>query len=306
MIPAMKKMGYEEEVGAALTSTAACMGPIIPPSIPFIIYGVTANVSIGALFLGGVFPGLLLGGALMIYMYWVAVQRDYPRDPKTPVKEVIVAGWKALPALMMPLIIMGGILSGMFTPTEAGGVVVVYAVLVGAFIYRRLTLKSIPKVLLNAGLESGMVMLLIALSEPFAWIVSADQIPQLLIDWISGITTSPVIILLLINIFLLLLGIPIETAPALVIVTPVLAPIAASMGIDPVHIGIVICLNLVLGLITPPVGAVLFAVCAVGNITIDKLSRAIWPPFLVSLVVLVIVTYVPWLSTFLPKLFMGY
>jgi C4-dicarboxylate transporter DctM subunit len=306
MIPAMKKMGYEEEVGAALTCTAACMGPIIPPSIPFIIYGVTANVSIGALFLGGVFPGLLLGAALMIYMYWVAVQRDYPRDPKTPVKEVIVAGWKALPALMMPVIIMGGILSGMFTPTEAGGVVVVYALLVGAFIYRRLTLKSIPKVLLNAGLESGMVMLLIALSEPFAWIVSADQIPQLLIDWISGITTSPVIILLLINIFLLLLGIPIETAPALVIVTPVLAPIAASMGIDPVHIGIVICLNLVLGLITPPVGAVLFAVCAVGNITIDKLSRAIWPPFLVSLVVLAIVTYVPWLSTFLPKLLMGY
>jgi tripartite ATP-independent transporter DctM subunit len=306
MIPAMKKMGYDEEVGAALTCTASCMGPIIPPSIPFIIYGVTANVSIGALFLGGVFPGLLLGGALMVYMYWLALRRDYPRDPKTPVKEVLIAGWRALPALMMPLIIMGGILSGMFTPTEAGGVVVVYAVLVGAFVYRRLTFKSIPKVLLNAGLESGMVMLLIALSEPFAWIVSADQIPQHLIDWISSVTTSPIMILLLINIFLLLLGIPIETAPALVIVTPVLAPIAASMGIDPVHIGVVICLNLVLGLITPPVGAVLFAVCAVGNITIDKLSKAIWPPFLVSLVVLGIVTYVPWLSTFLPRLFMGY
>lgn len=306
MIPAMKKMGYDEEVGAALTCTASCMGPIIPPSIPFIIYGVTANVSIGALFLGGVFPGLLLGGALMIYMYWLAVKRDYPRDPKTPFKEVLIAGWKALPALLMPIIIMGGILSGMFTPTEAGGVVVVYAVLIGTFVYRRLTLKSIPKVLLNAGLESGMVMLLIALSEPFAWIISADQIPQHLIDWIFSVTTSPIMILLLINIFLLLLGIPIETAPALVIVTPVLAPIAASLGIDPVHIGIVICLNLVLGLITPPVGAVLFAVCAVGNVTIDQLSKAIWPPFLVSLVVLAIVTYVPWLSTFLPKLFMGY
>ncbi len=306
MIPAMKKMGYDEDVGAALTCTASCMGPIIPPSIPFIIYGVTANVSIGALFLGGVFPGLLLGGALMIYMYWLAVKRDYPCDPRTPVKEVLKAGWKALPALLMPIIIMGGILSGMFTPTEAGGVVVVYAVLVGTLVYLRLTFKSIPKDLLNAGLESGMVMLLIALSEPFAWIVSADQIPQMMIDWISSVTTSPIMILLLINIFLLLLGIPIETAPALVIVTPVLAPIAASMGIDPVHIGIVICLNLVLGLITPPVGAVLFAVCAVGNVTIDQLSKAIWPPFLVSLVVLGIVTYVPWLSTFLPKLFMGY
>ncbi|MFO7709969.1 MAG: TRAP transporter large permease [Desulfobacterales bacterium] len=306
MIPAMKKMGYDEEVGAALTCTASCMGPIIPPSIPFIIYGVTANVSIGALFLGGVFPGLVLGGALMVYMYVLAVKRDYPCDPRTSFKELVIAGWKALPALFMPIIIMGGILSGMFTPTEAGGVVVIYAAFVGTVVYRRLTFKSIPKVLLNAGLESGMVMMLIALSEPFAWIVSADQIPQLMIDWISSVTTSPYMILLLINIFLLLLGIPIETAPALVIVTPVLAPIAASMGIDPVHIGIVICLNLVLGLITPPVGAVLFAVCAVGNVTIDKLSKAIWPPFLVSLVVLAIVTYVPWLSTFLPKWFMGY
>ncbi len=306
MIPAMKKAGYDEDIGAALTCTASCMGPIIPPSIPFIIYGVTANVSIGYLFLGGVLPGLLLGAALMLYMYWVAVRRDYPTDPKTPTKEIMVAAWKALPAIFMPLLIMGGILSGVFTPTEAAGVVVIYAVIVGVFVYRRLTLKSIPKVLLQAGLESGMVMLLIAMSEPFAWIVAADQIPQLLIDWISHLTTSPYMILLLVNVFLLLLGIPLETAPALVIVTPVLAPIAATMGIDPVHIGIVICLNLVLGLITPPVGAVLFAVCGVGSISIDRLGKAIWPSFLVSLAVLAVVTYVPWLSTFLPKLLMGY
>ena len=304
MIPAMKKAGYDEGVAAALTCTASCMGPIIPPSIPFIIYGVTANVSIGALFLGGVLPGLVLGAALMVYMYVVATQRDYPRDPKTPTKEVLVAAWKAIPALFMPVLIMGGILSGMFTPTEAAGVTVVYAALVGAFVYRKLTFKNLPKVLLTAGLESGMVMLLIAMSEPFAWIVAVDQIPQLLIDWISALTTSPWMILLFINIFLLILGIPMETAPALVIVTPVLAPIALTLGIDPVHMGIVICLNLVLGLITPPVGAVLFAVCGVGNISLDRLSKAIWPPFLVSLVVLAIVTYVPWLSTYLPKLLM--
>jgi C4-dicarboxylate transporter DctM subunit len=280
------------------------MGPIIPPSIPFIIYGVTANVSIGALFLGGVLPGLVLGAALMVYIYVVATRRDYPRDPKTPTKEVLVAAWKAIPALFMPVLIMGGILSGMFTPTEAAGVTVVYAAVVGAFVYRKLTFKNLPKVLLTAGLESGMVMLLIAMSEPFAWIVAVDQIPQLLIDWISALTTSPWMILLFINIFLLVLGIPMETAPALVIVTPVLAPIALTLGIDPVHMGIVICLNLVLGLITPPVGAVLFAVCGVGNISLDRLGKAIWPPFLVSLVVLVIVTYVPWLSTYLPKLLM--
>jgi tripartite ATP-independent transporter DctM subunit len=305
MIPAMTKAGYDEDVAGALTCTAACMGPIIPPSIPFIIYGVTANVSIGALFLGGVFPGLLLGAALMVYMYFLAVRRKYPLDVKAPLRDVLVAAGKAVPALFMPVLILGGILSGMFTPTEAAGVAVVYSTLVGVFLYRRLNLRNLPNVLLKAGLESGMVMLLIAMSEPFAWIVAVDQIPQLLIDWISALTTSPWLILLFINILLLIIGIPMETAPALVIVTPVLAPIAAHLGIDPVHMGIVICLNLVLGLITPPVGAVLFSVCGVTGMSLDRLSRAIWPPFLVSLVVLAIVTYVPWLSTFLPRLFMG-
>lgn len=305
MIPAMKKAGYEEDVAAALTCTAACMGPIIPPSIPFIIYGVTANVSIGALFMGGVFPGLLLGAALMVYMYFLAIRRKYPLDAKAPLKDVLIAAGKAVPALFMPVLILGGILTGMFTPTEAAGVACVYSAFVGVVVYRRLNFRNLPDVLLKAGLESGMVMMLIAMSEPFAWIVAVDQIPQLLIEWISALTTSPWLILLFINLFLLLLGIPMETAPALVIVTPVLAPIAAHLGIDPVHMGIVICLNLVLGLITPPVGAVLFSICGVTGMSLTRLSRAIWPPFLVSLVVLAIVTYVPWLSTFLPRLLMG-
>jgi C4-dicarboxylate transporter DctM subunit len=305
MIPAMKKAGYDEGVAAALTCTAACLGPIIPPSIPFIIYGVTASVSVAGLFLGGVLPGIVLAGALMLYMYFVARKNDYPRDPKTPAKEILIAAWKALPALFMPVLIMGGILSGMFTPTEAAGVTVLYAAVMGAFYYHKLTFKSLPKVLLASGLESGMVMLLIAMSEPFAWFVAVDQIPQLIVEWISHVTTSPYMILFLVNIFLIILGIPMETAPALVIVTPVLAPIAAAVGIDPIHMGIVICLNLVLGLITPPVGAVLFAVCGMANMSIERLSKAIWPPFLVSIVVLAIVTYIPWLSTFLPRLLLG-
>jgi len=304
MIPAMHESGYDDDVAAALTCTASCMGPIIPPSIPFIIYGVAANVSIGELFLGGVFPGIMLGLSLMIYVYCVAARRGYPKAERMHFKRLLVAAWRALPALFMPVLIMGGILSGMFTPTEAAGISVIYAALVGAFVYRKLTLKELPDVLLKAGLESGMVMMLIAMSEPFAWIVAVDQIPQLLIDWISTLSASPWIVLLMINFFLLLLGIPMETAPALVIVTPVLAPIAVSLGIDPVHIGVVICLNLVLGLITPPVGAVLFAVCGVSNITLDRLSKAIWTPFAVSLVVLLVVTYFPWLTTFLPRVFM--
>ncbi|MDQ1331950.1 MAG: transporter large permease, partial [Thermodesulfobacteriota bacterium] len=180
MIPAMKKVGYDDDVAAALTCTASCLGPIIPPSIPFIIYGVTAGVSIGELFLGGVMPGLLLAAALMIYMYLVATKRKYPQDPRTPFKEIVTAAYRALPALFMPVLIMGGILSGIFTPTEAAGVTVVYAALVGAFFYRKLKFRNLPKVLLHSGLESGMVMLLIAMSEPFAWVVAVDQIPQLL------------------------------------------------------------------------------------------------------------------------------
>ena len=305
MIPAMKKAGYEEGTAAAITSTAACLGPIIPPSIPFIIYGVTANVSIAGLFLGGVLPCILLACALMVYMHFVAIRQDYPRDPKSSAKEIVLAAWKALPALFMPVMIIGGILSGIFTPTEAAGIAVIYSAAAGAFYSRKLHFKDLSKALLASGLESGMVMLLIAMSEPFAWFVAMDQIPQLIIQWISHLTTSPYMILLLINIFLLLLGVPMETAPALVIVTPVLAPIAAAAGIDPLHLGIVICLNLVLGLITPPVGAVLFAVCGMSNMTLDRLSKAIWPPFLVSLVVLAIVTYVPWLSTYLPRLLLG-
>ncbi len=303
MIPAMRKAGYDEDVGAGLISTAACMGPIIPPSIPFIIYGVAADVSIAKLFLGGIFPGILLGLSLMIYMHVIARKRDYPRDVRAPLKDVVIAAAKAMPALFMPVIIIGGIMGGLFTPTEAAGIVVVYSFLVGIFVYRKLSLKKIPQILLDSGLESGMVMLLIAMSEPFAWIIAVDQIPQLIIDAISGFTSSPYLTLLLINIFLLFLGIPLETAPAIVIVTPVLAPLAAGMGIDPVHIGVVICLNLVLGLITPPVGAVLFAICGISGISIDRLSGAIWKPFLVSVVVLLIVTYVPWLSTFLPSFF---
>lgn len=304
MIPAMKQEGFDDDLGAAITATASCMGPIIPPSIPFIIYGVIANVSIGALFLGGVIPGALLGIGLMVYMSYEARKRRYTVHPKASYREMLIGGWKALPALFMPVIIMGGILGGAFTPTEAAGVTCVYAAIVGAFVYRRLTLRSIPKVLLASGLESAMIMLLLGLSEPFAWIVAADQIPQMMIDAVAGISTSPWVILFLVNIVLIIIGIPIETAPALVIVAPILAPMAAQLGIDPIHLGVVVCFNLVLGLVTPPVGGVLFAVSGVSGLSLEKLSVAIWKPFWIALSVLLLITYIPQLSTFLPRLLM--
>ena len=305
MIPAMRGAGYDNDVAASVTATASCMGPIIPPSIPFIIYGVIANVSISALFLAGVVPGLMLGAVLMGYMVLVARRRNYPRESRASGREVLVGAFRALPALLMPVVIMGGILGGIFTPTEAAGIAVVYAFLVGTFFYRRLKPARLPALLLASGVETAVVMLLLGLSEPFAWVVAVEQIPLRIMETMAQVSTSPAIFLLLVNLALLLIGIPLETAPALTIVTPVLAPMALKMGIDPIHLGVVVCFNLVLGLITPPVGAVLFSICGIAGISLERLSRSIWTPFLLAVGALLVVTFVPQLSTWLPSLLLG-
>jgi len=304
MIPAMKEAGYDEEVAAGVTATASCMGPIIPPSVPFILYGVIANVSIGKLFLGGVIPGFMLGFGLMFYMYFVAKKRKYPKQERSTLKEIIFSAWQALPALFMPVIIMGGIMGGAFTPTEAAGVLVIYSIIIGIFLKKELKWKDIPKILLNSGKDSAMVLLLLALSEPFSWVIASEQIPQLMLNIIQSFSTSPIVVLFLINILLIIIGIPMETAPAIAIVAPVIAPIAIQLGIDPVQMGVVVCFNLVLGLITPPVGAVLFVTCGMTGMKIEKLAKGIWPPFFIAIAVLVLITYIPSLTTFLPNLLM--
>lgn len=303
-IPAMKKAGYDDDVAAAVTATASCMGPIIPPSIPFIIYGVIANVSIGALFLAGIVPGLLLCLGLMIYMYWIARRRNYPLEKSPGAGELTGGSWRAAPALLMPVVIVGGILGGVFTATEAAGVAVVYAFLVGWLVYRGLKLSRLPGVLLVAGLETAMVMLLLGLSEPFAWVMAAEQVPMKMLSALSTVGQDPLVVLMMINLGLILIGIPLETAPALTIVTPVLAPLAIQMGVDPIHMGVVVVFNLVLGLITPPVGAVLFSVCGISGVSLERLSKAIWVPFMIGLAVLLLITAVPSLTTWLPGLLM--
>ncbi len=302
MLPAMKKAGYDEDLAAAMTATASCMGPVIPPSIPFIIYGVIAQVSIGALFMAGVFPGLLLGATLMIYMMIAARRRGYQAEEKATVGELLTGTVRALPALAMPVIIIGGIWGGVFTPTEAAGIAVVYAFAVGLFVYRRLEITNLYRILLASGMESAVVMLLLGLSDPFTWIVAAEQVPARMIEFITTFSTSPYMFLIIVNVILLLIGIPLETAPALAIVAPVLAPMAEKMGIDPVHFGVIVCFNLVLGLITPPVGGVLFSICGITGLSLEKLSKGIWIPFIIAVCVLLIITFVPALSTFLPRL----
>ncbi|MDD2421893.1 MAG: TRAP transporter large permease [Heliobacteriaceae bacterium] len=304
MIPAMKEAGYDEDIAAAVTATASCMGPVIPPSIPFIIYGVMANVSIGALFLAGIVPGLLLGLGLMAYMVVLARHRKYPRESRADWREVVRASWRSLPALLLPVVILGGILGGIFTPTEAAGIAVVYAFVVGTVFYREIKWRRLPAVCLKAGLETAMVMLLLGLSESFAWVVAVEQIPQTLLNTLVQVSAEPMVTLLLVNVALILIGIPLETAPALTIVTPILAPLALQLGIDPVHLGAVIVFNLVLGLITPPVGAVLFSVCGISGVSLEGLSRTIIVPFMIGLVVLLLITLLPALTTFLPHLLM--
>ena len=303
LLPAMSSAGYDDEVSAALTATAACMGPIIPPSIPFIIYGVIANVSIASLFLAGIVPGILLGLALMVYAVWIARKRGYPREEQASLPAILKGTVRALPALTLPVIIIGGILGGVFTPTEAAGIAVAYALVAGFCFYGRLRISRLPGIFLTAGVESAVVMLLIGLSEPFAWIVAAEQLPVRIMEAIVNVSSSPWVFLILVNILLLLIGIPLETAPALTILMPVIAPVAAKMGIDPVHFGVVVCFNLVLGLITPPVGAVLFSICSISGLSLERLSRGIWVPFLIAVGVLMLVTFIPALSTFLPQLF---
>ncbi len=304
MLPAMRRAGYDDELSASVTATASCMGPIIPPSIPFIIYGVIAQVSIGALFIAGIVPGLLLGGGLMIYMMIVARRDGYPRESHASAQDLLEGTFRALPSLAMPVIIIGGIWGGIFTPTEAAGVAVVYALLIGLFYHRRLKLSRLSPLLVKSGLESSVVMLLLGLSEPFAWVVAVEQVPLKVMEVLARLSTSPYVFLILVNLFLLVIGIPLETAPALTIVTPVLVPVAAIVGIDPVHFGVIVCFNLVLGLITPPVGGVLFSICGITGISLERLSRGIWIPFLIAVGVLLIVTFVPALSTFLPRVFL--
>ncbi len=302
LIPAMERAGYDRAFAAALTAAASLIGPIIPPSIPLLIYGVLSDVSIAALFVAGIVPGLLLGMAYVVLINLTARRHGYQAAQPVPRGMVWRALFDALPALMMPVIIVGGMLSGIFTATEASVVAVLYALVVDGVIYRELSLQAIRRALLDTATTTGVVMFVLAMTEPLGWIFASQQIPQRFASAVLRLSSDPVIVLLLVNLLLLIIGIPIETAPALVLTMPVLLPLASQVGIDPVHFGVVVVLNLVLGLVTPPVGASLFVVSAISGLPLDRISRAILPFVGAALVVLALVTYVPWLSMALPRL----
>ncbi|MGP4079039.1 TRAP transporter large permease [Pseudalkalibacillus sp. R45] len=303
LIPAMKKEGYDAPFSVAVTSSSSTIGPIIPPSLPMIIVGTLATVSIGDLFLAGTIPGILLGIGLMIITFFISVKRKYPKGERQKLPTIVKSFWGAFWALMMTVVILFGILSGYFTPTEASIVAVVYALIVGMFIYRDLKVHQLPKILLDSMVSTAGIMVLVGFANLFGWVLVSEQIPQLVADTILSISENPIVVILLLNLLLLFVGTFMETIAALVILFPVLLPVATQVGMDPVHFGVMMVLNLMIGLSTPPVGVCLFVASSIGKVSIGRASVALLPFLGVSLVVLLLVSFVPSLTMYLPGLF---
>ncbi|MFT9598682.1 TRAP transporter large permease [Mesobacillus sp.] len=303
LIPAMKKEGYGAGFSAAVTASSSTVGPIIPPSLPMIIVGTLASVSIGDLFLAGALPGVMLGIGLMIPTYIISVKRNYPKGERKSLKVILESFMGSFWALFMTIIILWGILGGYFTPTEASVIAVLYALVIGIFVYKELPLKKIPGIMLSSMTTTASIMLLVGFANLFGWIMVSEQIPQMVADVILGISENPIVVILLINLLLLFVGTFMETIAALVILFPVLMPVAAQVGMDPVQFGVMMVLNLVIGLVTPPVGVCLFVASQIGKVPIGRAARELVPFIGVSLVVLMLVAFVPQVSLYLPSLF---
>lgn len=304
-IEAMRAEGYDDEFSVAITAASSTIGPIIPPSIPMVVYGVVAGVSVGGLFIGGVIPGLLMALSLGIMVYYYAVKRNYPKHPRATLPEL----WQSLKSsflpLMTPVIIIGGIFTGVFTPTEAAVVAVIYAAILGTVIYKELTLQDLHRILLDTVETTASVMLIVATASIFGWILAREQIPQLVAASLLGVTRNPYALLFLINIFLLIVGCFMETTAALTILIPVLLPTVTSVGVDPLHFGLVMILNLMIGLLTPPLGMVLNVLVSVSKVPFEDVARATMPFLIPLIVVLFLITYIPGLVLWLPRVVMG-
>lgn len=303
LIPAMIAKGYHKDFAAAVQSVSGSLGVIIPPSIPIILYGVTAEVSVGELFIAGIFPGLLIGLSLLIAVLIFSKLKGYKGGSSFTFKEQLLAFKEASLALFMPVIILGGIYGGIFTPTEAAVVAVFYAFFVGFFVYKELNLKNLMGIFTKSALTTSIIMIIIANAGVLGWILTRERVPQLVAESFLQFTESPILFLILINVLLLFIGMVFETSAAIIILAPILAPIAVMVGIDPVHFGIIMVVNLAIGMVTPPVGVNLFVAAPIADTSLERLSRAVLPFFLILIVNVLVISFVPSISTFLPSLF---
>ena len=307
LIPIMKKEGYDADYAVNVTATAATTGLLIPPSHNMIIYAIAAGggVSIGSLFLAGILPGVLLGLGLMIVTYLVAIKRGYPSGEFPGWMQVLRYFASALPGFFTVFIILGGILSGIFTATESSAIAVIYTVLVAVLVYRSLDWNGFVTASINAVKTTAMILLIIGTASSFGWLLAVTEVPTQLSSAMLSISENPLVILLIVNLVLLMLGTFMDMSPLIIITTPIFLPVMMGIGMDPVQFGIMLILNLGLGVVTPPVGTVLFVSCAVGGIRIEDTLRSIWPFYLAFLVVLALVTYLPATTLFLPTYFNG-
>ncbi len=303
MMRMMQRAGYDPHYSAALSGATATIGPIIPPSIIMVIYAITDNrVTVGGLFMAGIVPGLLLGLALAITNHIISVKNGYKSDkPKANWSERFTCFWKSIPALLMPVIIIGGIISGLFTATEASCVAVVYALLVGTLITRVLTPRLIAKVFLQSSLVTSAALLIVAMASLFAWILAVLQLPQNVALAIGHMTTSPMVAMLIVAVFVFICGFFIDTLPAVIILVPVLAPLTDQFGLNPLHFAMAIVLNLTIGLITPPVGGVLFVITSISRLKFEAISKAMIPMIVAEVAVLLAVIFVPEVSLIVPR-----
>jgi tripartite ATP-independent transporter DctM subunit len=301
----MKKAGYRPETAAAISAAAATIGPIIPPSLPMVIYGVSADVSIGRLFLAGVIPGVLMGLSLMTLVAIIAPRQGLPRHAFGGLSDVGIAFKESVWALLTPVILLGGMFSGLFTPTEAAAVACLYALFLGFVVYRTLSVKDLPAILINTAETTGIVAVLVMVAGALGWCMSISRIPQTVAPAIVAAIHEPLVFLLVSNLVLLAVGCFMEALAAMLILIPILVPAAISFGIDPVQFGLIMIFNLILGTIHPPIGVVLFVMARIAEVSFEQISRAILPWLVPLLIVLVAITVWPPLTLWLPTLVMN-
>lgn len=301
-IKAMTDQGYPKEFSGAITIASSVIGPVIPPSIPMVLYGALAEVSVGRLFMGGIIPGILVGISLMILVYTMSIKRNYPRDKRISFKEFLIRFEKAFLPVLTPVIILGGIISGIFTPTEAAAVAAVYAFALSFFVYRTLKIKNIPKILLDTMVTTAIVTFIISNASSFSYLLILGDISGKLVNALTAITMNRYVMLLILNIVLLFFGCVMEAGVALILLVPILVPLLNIVGIDLVHFGVVMTLNLMIGVATPPIGMSLFVVSQISNMKIEDLMRSILPFLIPLIIVLFIITYIPILVTWIPNL----
>jgi tripartite ATP-independent transporter DctM subunit len=305
LIPAMKEEKYGPGFAGAVIASASTIGPIIPPSIPLVIIGSIAGVSVGRLFFGGVLPGLMMGGALMIYVAMYAKRVGLPKKRMASFKEFYLSCRGAVLPMGMPIVILGGILSGMATPTEAAVLGVLYSLFITLFIYRSIKREDLFDIFVNAGVASMAVLFTVSTGVLFGWVATAEQMGPRLLNFLLSISTDRFAILLMINILLLVLGMIMESIPVILLLTPILFPMIGKLGIDPVHFGVMMCLNLMIGLLTPPIGLNLFISSTIAKVSVEEIVKKVWPMIIYLTVVLLVIMAFPPLVTWLPNLLMG-